>query len=170
MTAGVTASIAVSIRASLAGSGDLGTPKAPANIEKLVQFVAGSANDSQADLLFSDVRSLTSGSSENLDMAGVLAGPLGGTITAAEVVAIYIEADADNTTNLAFFGAASNAFDGPLGGTTPALTLKPGDCALMASRDGWTVTAGTGDLLKVVNGSGAAAAYTVLLIARTAST
>ena len=170
MTAGVTASIALSIRASLAGSADLGTPRAPVNVEELVQFVAGTASDSQANLMFSDIRPLASAASENLDMAGALTGPLGATITAAEVVAIFLKADADNTTNVTVFGAADNEFDGPLGGTTPTLTLKPGDSALLLSRDGWTVTAGTGDLLQVTNGSGAAASYTVVIIGRTAST
>lgn len=170
MVAGVTASISLDIKAAQVGATtDLGTPRAPASLSLVQQFAAGTATDSQANLLYSAEITLTTGQTANLDLAGVLATGLGATITMAEVVTIVLAADATNTTNIAFFGAASNAFNGPLGGTTPTLTLKPGAWAALNDPDGWGVTAGTGDILQVVNASGASATYTVILIGRTAA-
>lgn len=168
MVAGVTASIALDIKASLSGpTTDLGTPRAPANLSFLQQFIPGTDADSKADLLYAAERVLTTGQTVSLDLAGFLSSGLGTTITAAEVVAIALVADAQNTTNIAFFGAATNAFNGPLGGTTPTLTLKPGAVALLVDPDGWPVTAGTGDIMQATNGSGASATYTVVVIGRT---
>lgn len=167
MVAGVTASISVNIQAVQAGTGDLGTPRAPVNVNALLQLVAGTDTTQKADILFADTRTLAASATENLDLAGVLAGALGGTITAAEVVAIYVKAAAENTNNVVAFGAASNAFNGPLSGTTPKLTLAPGDFALLTSKSGWGVTAGTGDLLLVANSAaGTSVAYDIVIICR----
>lgn len=167
MTAGVSASISFDVQASQIGAADLGTPRAPAVLDFLAQFVPGTDTDAKADLMWSDEVSIASNTAANLDMAGVLATGLGATITYAEVVAIALIADPTNTTNLTFFGAASNPFNGPLTGTTPALVLKPGDAALLVSKDGWPVTAATGDILAASNASGAAAKYKAIIIGRT---
>jgi hypothetical protein len=166
--AGVTADIAVSIRASLAGTADLGTPRVPANVDFLQQFIAGTDATSKADLLFADTRTLAASGTENLDLAGVLATGLGVTITAAEVVAIWVKASAANTNSVVLFGAATNAFNGPLSGTTPKHTLQPGNGVLMTCAQGWPVVAGTGDLLLVANSGGTTGVdYDIVIIART---
>jgi hypothetical protein len=170
MTAGVAATISLNIQALETGTGDLGTPQFTAKVASLTQFVAGTANDSQANVMFSDHRTLATNTSETLDMAGTLIGALGETVTMAEAVAIYVEADAANTTNITVFGAASNQFNGPLSGTTPGVVLAPGDSAIFISKDGWAVTPSTGDLLKVANAAGASGSYTVLIIGRSTAT
>jgi len=170
MAAGVTASIAVEIKSAQVGATTgFGTPRAPANLSFLQQFIAGTLADNQANLQYDAEIILTTGQTANLDLAGVLTTGLGATITAAEVMLIALVADSANTTNIAFFGAASNAFNGPLSGTTPVLTLKPGAAAFLVDPDGWGVTAGTADILQVTNGSGASATYKVIIIARTAA-
>lgn len=170
MAAGVEASIAVQVRAHQQGAlTDFGTARAPAALDLLRSFNAGTASDAEANLLYSAETTLGTGATGNLDMAGVLATGLGATITAAEIVAIIIEADAANTTNLTFFGHASAAFNGPLGGTTPTIVAKPGSFFVLTDPDGWAVTATTADLLSVVNGSGASATYRIIIIGRTAA-
>lgn len=165
---GVNAQISLSIVAALMGSGDLGNPKAPVNLAKDITITPGTDALGKADVLWADERTLAASASEDLDLAGVLAGLLGGTVTAAEITAIYIEADAANTNDVQVFGAASNAFNGPLSGTTPKLAVSPGDLAFLTSKKGWTVTGGTGDLLHVANsGSGTAVSYTIVVIGRT---
>jgi hypothetical protein len=169
--AGVDATISVNIQARETGAAGLGgTPQYTALVAKAVALAAGTANDNQANVLFSGHRTLATATSENLDMAGTLIGALGETVTMAEASVIYIEADATNTTDITFGGAASNPFNGPLGGTLPTVVLHPGDCALFCSKDGWTVTPATGDLLKVANGAGATGGYTVVIIGRTSAT
>lgn len=168
MPAGVTADIAVSIRASLAGAADLGTPQVPANVDFLQQFIAGTDTTSKADLMFADTRTLAASATENLDMAGVLTTGLGAVITAAEVVAIWVKAAATNTNNVVVGGAASNAFSGPFTGTTPKANLQPGNAMLFTCPQGWPVTAGTGDILLIANsGAGTGVDYDIVIIART---
>lgn len=165
---GVSGSIALQIDARLVGAADLGNPVAPVRINKEIDFAPGTAALGQADILWADQRTLAASGTENLDLAGVLAGLLGGTITAAEIVAIYVEADKGNTNDVQFFGAASNAFNGPLSGTTPKLTVGPGDCALITNMKGWTVTATTGDILLVANSGGTTGVtYKITLFGRT---
>lgn len=166
--AGVSADISLSLRAKLTGTADLGNPAAPVTLEKLIQITAGTDALGKADILWADTRTIAASSNENIDLAGVLAGLLGGTVTAAEITAIALVADKDNTNDVVVFGAASNPFNGPLSGTTPKLTLGPDDVALITNKKGWTVTAGTGDIILVANGgAGTSVTYTVVLIGRT---
>lgn len=166
--AGVSADISVSIRAKLTGAADLGNPVAPVAIDKHVQVTSGTDALGKGDILWADTRTLAASGTENLDLAGVLAGLLGTTVAAAEITAVYIETAAANTNDVQFFGAASNPFNGPLSGTTPKLTVGPGDCALLTNRKGWTVTAATGDIILVTNAAaGTPVTYTLVLIGRT---
>lgn len=168
MTAGVEASIAVNLRATLSGSNDLGTPRAPALVEFLQNFSPGTDAITKANIMFADTRTLAASGTENLDVSGALTDALGATVTAAEVVAIWIEASSANTNNVVVFGAASNAFNGPLSGTTPKITLQPGNGCLLVCKQGWGVTAGTGDIILVSNsGSGTGVDYTIVLVGRT---
>lgn len=164
---GVSASILVQIDARLVGAADLGNPVAPVRVNKDIDITPGTAALGQGDVLWADQRTLAASGSEDLDLAGVLAGLLGGTVTAAEITAIYLDADVGNTNDVQFFGAASNAFNGPLSGTTPKLTLGPGDCNLSTNKKGWTVTPATGDLLHVANSAGGTGVtYKIVLIGR----
>lgn len=166
--AGVTATIDISIRAKLTGTADLGTPLAPVSVDKHIQISPGTDALGKADVLFADTRTLAASATENLDLAGVLAGLLGGTVTAAEITAIYVEAAAANTNDVLVGGAGSNPFNGPLTGTTPKLQVGPGDCAFVSNRKGWTVTPSTGDILLVSNAAaGTAVTYTIVIIGRT---
>jgi hypothetical protein len=165
---GVSAQIELNIVARLIGAADLGNPSAPVNVAKRLTISPGTAALGQADILWADERTLAASGTENIDLAGVIAGLLGGTIAAAEITAIYIEANAANTNDVVFFGAASNAFNGPLSGTTPKLTLGPADCSFMSNLKGWPVVAGTGDLILVANSGGTTGVtYKIAIIGRT---
>jgi hypothetical protein len=165
---GVAGTILVSIDARLVGAADLGNPVAPVRVNKQIDIAAGTDALGKADILWADQRTLAASGTENLDLSGVLAGLLGGTITAAEITAIYLEADAANTNDVVFFGAASNPFNGPLTGTTPKLAVGPADAQLLTNRKGWTVTPGTGDILLVANSGGTTGVtYKIAIFGRT---
>jgi hypothetical protein len=165
---GVTATIDIGINARLTGAADLGNPIAPVRVDKHVAINPGTDSLGKGDILWADTRTLAASGTENLDLAGAIAGLLGTTIAAAEVTAIYIEADAGNTNDVMFFGAASNAFNGLLSGTTPKLLVGPGDCILHTNRKGIAVTAGTGDIILVANsGAGTGVTYTIVVVGRT---
>ncbi|BBF70203.1 hypothetical protein [Sphingomonas bisphenolicum] len=166
--AGVVATLSLQVAAKLIGSADLGNPIAPVTLEKVVRIAAGTDALGKADVLWADTRTIAASSTENLDLAGALAGLLGGTVTAAEITAIVVVADAGNTNDVVLFGAASNAFNGPLSGTTPKHALGPDDVYLATNKKGWTVTPATGDILLVANsGSGTAVTYSIILFGRT---
>jgi hypothetical protein len=165
---GVTGSIHIGIDARLIGAADLGNPAAPVRVSKDITITPGTGSLGQADILWADERTLAASGTENIDLAGVLAGLIGGTVTAAEITGLYIEANAANTNDVVVFGAASNAFNGPLSGTLPKLTLGAGDCAFLSNLKGWPVVAGTGDLILVANSAGTTGVtYKIALIGRT---
>lgn len=166
--AGVTATITTALSATLAGTADVGTPRYAVREDTTVQFSPGTATTGQADIMFADTRTLAASATENLDLAGSLTNAFGATITAAEIMLLDVQAAAGNTNDVVVGGAASNAFVGPLGGTTPTIAVKPGERVTLVSKAGWPVTAGTGDILKVTNGGGTTpVSYTVTLIGRT---
>lgn len=163
---GVTASIALNIDATLAGSNDLGTPKLRALIEQLVQFRPGTDGTGKADLMFSDTRTLAASANEDLDLAGVLASAFGATIAAAELVLLYIEAAEGNTNNVNVTRPAANGVPIFLA-AGDGRGIKPGDFFLIVDSAGIAVTAGTGDLVNVANsGAGSSVTYDVLILAR----
>ncbi len=165
--AGFTGEIALSIKGALTGTNDLGSAKLALNpVEELLQLSAGTAAVNQANILFSDTRTLAASATEDLDLAGVLTDAFGAVIEAAEIVAIFIKAAAGNTNNV-IVGAATAPFLGPLG-ATGTYTIKPGEYFLATSRSGWAVTDSTGDDLKIANSGGTTGVtYDVIIIART---
>lgn len=105
------------------------------------------------DKLYAASRTL-SGSSEDLDLAGVLTDLYGGTITAARVKMLYVKNL--STTNDIVIGADATNPWATLLNSTGTLTLPPGAWVVVATPDatGWAVTAGTGDILQVAGTSG----------------
>ncbi len=130
-------------------------------------FGSGTGNG-RVDIEFVDDRTLATNTSENLDLSGSLIDAFGQTIAAANIKAIEISAAAANTTNLTVGAAASNTFQGPFADATDALVLKPGARVVIFDPAGWTVTAGTGDILKVANAAGASASYRIKLLGASA--
>jgi hypothetical protein len=167
--AGVAAEISLNISAKETGTADLGTPSMLAKIEKLLSFTPGTAADGQANILFSDQRTLAASATEDLDLAGVLSSAFGSTITAAEVVFVYFEAASGNTNDVQITRPAANGVPLFLA-AGDGIALKPGDFFCLSNDDGYTVTAATGDLITVTNSAaGTPVTYKVLIIARTAA-
>jgi hypothetical protein len=166
--AGVTASIDLRINAKLVGAAHgHASPQISASIAKALEFAAGTASIGQANLLYSETRTLAASTGEDLDLAGVLTDPLGATIAAAEVVAVFIAAASGNTNDVQLTRPGSNGVPLFLA-AGDGLAIGPGDMFLFTNRKGVTVTAGTGDLLHVTNGgAGSSVTYDIIVIART---
>ena len=167
--AGVTGEINLSIKAALTGTNDLGSPKLALDpISEVMQIAPGTAAVNEANILFSDTRTLSASANEDIDLAGVLANAFGATITAAEIVAIYVKAASANTNNVNVTRAASNGFVGPFLAAGDGFGVKPGEYVLLTSQTGWAVTAGTGDLINVANSGGTTGVtYNIVIIGRT---
>jgi hypothetical protein len=160
-------SITVSIASTLSSALDLGTSSFPLSYSKSVGFANGTGLG-QADLLFSDQRTLGSGANEDIDLAGALTGPLGGTLTFAKLKGLWIYSLPANTVNLTVSRPGSNGV--PLfAAAGDALVLKPGNGFLFTdnSAAGVTVTAGTGDLINLLAGA-ASTVYDIVILGASA--
>lgn len=158
----------LSVSANIANTLNLGASSANLASPFGLSLIDGTAAG-QANTAFWDHRTLTASSSESLDLAGVLTNPFGSTITFARVKLLVVSADASNTNNVVVGGAGSNTFSTIFGGATHTATVRPG-CTLMwmtgsADATGYTVTAGTGDILQIANSSsGTSVSYSIIII------
>jgi len=165
----LTTTLKVQIQADQKGSNDLGTPGFPLNNTKTTQLASGTGSN-QADLLFTDQRTLAASATEDLDLAGSLTDALGATLNFVKVKAIMISAAAANTNNVEVTPGAANGFLGPFADASDQLDIPPGGrIYLEAPVSGWTVTAGTGDLLTITNSAGSTGVtYDVIIVGASA--
>lgn len=171
--AGVTADVRARVSGSYAGAPSLGSSTYSFDENVTNPLTPGTGNN-QADKMYAATRTISASSSENLDLAGTLTDPFGVTLTCVKVKFIYVHAAKANTNSVILGGATTNAFTGPFGVVTDytagtyslgTVTLPPdGQFLATAPAGGWTVTASTGDLLKVANSSsGTGVTYDVVI-------
>jgi len=166
---GVRGSMNLTLAAQLIGASVGGAaPVFPVSVDRSLDWSPGTASLAEADVLYRATRTLAGGANENLDLRGAIADALGATVAAAEVVLILVEAATANGAAIRFGPASSNGFVGPFADASDRINVLAGDFALVTSKTGWAVTAGTGDLLNFTNANGAAAGtYTLTVVGRT---
>lgn len=171
----LTANIVAQLRATQLGSNDFGGPQFNATMEKVVALTNGTG-EGQADILWMDERTVSTGANDDLDLNGVLTNAFGATVNAVELVCIFVineprAGSPANTTNLTI-GVGSNPVTGYLGGTTPTIgPIRPGNFVMLGGPNvgGFgVVTASTGDILRIANSAGASATYQIAIVARSA--
>lgn len=169
------AQLRASLMMALTGTSILSSaPQWNGSVEVSQTFEDGTTAN-KIDIIYAAQRTVNSASNDDIDLAGALSSALGSTITAAEVVAIMIvnqqKDGTANTTNLTI-GNGSNPYSGFVGAAAHTVgPIRPGGMFLIMNPDATglgTVTAGTGDILRVANSSGASASYQVAILARTA--
>ncbi len=148
---------------------DLTTVAAPVGIEASVSLANGVLAN-QADLIFSDTRTIAPSGTDSLDLAGVLVDALGTTLTFARIKAVYVKAAAANANDVVVSRPATNGV--PLfAAASDAINVNPGGLFLWASPSATAVpvTAGTGDLLSIANsGAGTSVTYDIVIIGASA--
>jgi len=168
------ATLVAQLRATQLGSSDFGGPAFTPDMSAVLNFTNGTAA-SQANILWMDERTVATASNDDLDLNGVLTNAFGVTVSAVELVALFIinapQSGAANTTNLTV-GAGSNPVVGFMGGTTPTFgPIRPGGFLFFGCGDAagfGAITAGTGDILRIANSAGASATYQIAVLARNA--
>jgi len=166
----ISAEIYARLKVAQTGSNDFGGPEFKPVIEALIQLTDGVAAN-QANIAFADERTVASGATDSIDLAGVLTDAFGASIAAAELVAVMIinkprAGSPVNTTDLTIGGGTNGIFV-----TAMPFVLKPGAVLLLAAGDAAgikTVTAATADILTIVNSAGAAAKFQIAILARNA--
>lgn len=159
-------SLRITLQALLSGTADIGSREQDVNYTVARPFTSGTGAN-QADLAFTDTRTLSSSATENLDLAGGLTDALGNTLTFASVKALIVVAAAGNTNDVVVGGAGSNAWAAPFGDATDTVKVPPGGVLVLADfgATGFAVAAGTSDILKVTNGgSGTSVSYDLLIV------
>ncbi len=164
----VGASIAMKLSASESKSGvTVGNALWSGVIDYALNLTNGTAAN-QFDLVYVAERTVSSASNDDIDVAGSLSSAIGTSIAAAEIVGIVIvnkpESGA-NTTSLTIGGSTN----GIPGYTSAVEAISPGGIFMAISPDASglaTVTADTGDILRVTNGSGASNTFQVAILAR----
>lgn len=144
-----------------------GTPDGGSTLSELVFSFSQSLSDGitagKANVPWRDDRQIASAGNESLDFAGSLVDALGNPAVFAKIKLLALKAKSTNTTDLTV-GNGTNPFVGPLVDATKGVILKPGDVQIWYSAAGWAVGAGASDVLKLANGSGAAADYEIFAI------
>lgn len=165
----LTSKLIAQIIATESGTLDLGTKQAKVSAS-YSQDLASGTGSAAADMIWTDERTITASSNEDLDLAGSLAGAFGNTLTFAKIKAILVIANSANTNDVVVGGAGSSAFTGPFNANTSTVSIKPGGVFMIGHPGtGWTVTATSGDLLRVANSSsGTSVTYKIVLIGTSA--
>lgn len=131
--------------------GDLGTAQMPVEQAPSWSVVSGTGAG-QADVLYQDQVSQAQSTTHTLDLAGVLAGIFGNTLTFARVKGLYVKASPLNPGNLQVTRPASSGV--PLfAAAGDAIILRPGSGLLWWADEavGIVVTAGSADLITIVS-------------------
>lgn len=124
----------------------------PVNVTPSVSFTDG-AGANQANVLWQATRTF-SGSTDDLDLNGVLSDSYGSSVAMVRVKGIYVKNNSASN-NVTVGNATSNQWATFLN-STGTLTLPPGAFTVSATPNaaGWTVTASTGDILRIGGTSG----------------
>lgn len=171
----LTTSLLLQVQAALTGVADYGSPSSSPVLDIRYATTDGTGAN-QNDIIWADERTVASAANDDLDLAGSLTNVFGQTVNFAELTGIIIvnapRSGAANTTNLTL-GVGTNPVVGYLGGTTPTVgPMRPGHVFLEWNSENASglcaITAGTGDILRIANSSGAPATYQIWLIGRSA--
>ena len=162
----LTANIYAGAQISQAGSPSLGTAQAKLALDALIAFASGTGVG-KADLAYVARRTIAAGGADSLDLAGVLTDAFGAVINAAKVKAIVVKGASDNSAALVV-GNGTNPFQGPFGAAASTVSVGPSGLYAVADLTGWTVTAGTGDILKISNPGASAATYDIAVLGASA--
>lgn len=163
------AELLVKFNVNQSGSNDLGNPIFSGELRKLLQFVVGTGAN-QADLVFTDTRTIAISTNDDIDLADVLASAFGSTITIAEMVGIVIS-NKSTTQTLTVGVAGTFPWVTMWAATGDGIKVFPGGvfCNFAPDASGLgAVVGGASDVLRIANGAGATCEYDIAILARTA--
>jgi hypothetical protein len=130
-------------------------------------FANGSAAG-QASKYHRSVNTIAANATQSFDLAGSLVDPYGATLTFSTIRAVVVSIvspDGIKSLNVGPQGV-SNAWQGPFGGvsSTSYLNTKTFVSFVDSLNLGWTVTAGTGDILPIMNSSAVSVQYVIWVL------
>lgn len=149
----------------LPATSDLLNKHSPAEIE-----LSSGTGASAVDLEYLKQETIAASTNTDYDLAGSLLDRFGNVITFVKVKGIWIKASPSNVNSVRIKPAASNGFLGPFADASDIISVPPGGVLLLAAPvSGWTVTAGSGDLLNLANsGAGSSVVFDIHIIGTSA--
>jgi hypothetical protein len=160
-----------SIDTTLTGSADFGAPSSRISYQKRVELLTGTAA-AQADMVWSDQRTVAQAANEDLDFAGALTNVFGVSQTFVKIKAVAIYSAAANTLNLTVSRPATTGINGMFDTDGDSIKVYPGGWFFWfagTGNNGATVIATTDDVLNIaasaVSGS---AVYDIIVIGTSA--
>lgn len=144
---------------------DIGTARLDVNYSKRYSVANGTGAD-QANMVFTDTRTISASSSDDLDLYGGLTNAFGDTINFTAVHGIFIFAASGNTNNL-IIGGDGSALVNYVGNANDVVNVKPGGMFAIydPSAGGYGVTNSSADVLQIANSSsGTSVTYDIIVI------
>lgn len=132
--------------------------------------VSDGVSFNEADLLWHDERTVSAGSNDDLNLSNLSLTLFGHSVsvTFATVTGVFlVNTNTASGENLLVGGAgAGSAFAGPFNNDADAqVALNADSCLWLVSKVlGWTVTAGTGDVLRIENTTGSDITYKIAIV------
>jgi hypothetical protein len=168
----LTSKLKVSVDAKLTQTLDLAEGTVPM-LKEYAAALATGIGAGQADKVWHDQRTLALSTGEDIDLAGTLVDAFGNALTFVKVKGLLVSAAATNANNVVVGNAATNGFVSWVGGATHTVTVRPGATLALfcgqADAAGYAVTAGTADLLRILNGgAGSSVTYDIIIIGTSA--
>lgn len=162
----LSATLKLQIAAVLTGTLDLASQRASQDVVYPVSYSDG-AGAGQANVIWSDRRTLAESASEDIDLSGALTGLLGESIAFARVKAIIVKAAAGNTNNVVVSRPSSSGV--PLVEAEELIfpEIRPGGVAMWMDpgATGVAVTNSSADKITVANSSsGSSVEYEITII------
>lgn len=162
--ASLTTSAQVVIKADATNTSGLASATAGLSKSNWSVSFANGVAAGQANKVYAEKRTLLTAATDTLDVQGSMTDIFGAAFTPAKLKLVAIYSYSTNTTNLTLFGNANSV---PLLNTAATtITLQPGGMYFFTAPPlaGVACTAGTGDIVQVVNAAGASADYDIVLI------
>ena len=163
--ASLTANIKLIVSADYSSSGDLVTASSNLRQQYALSLADGVSAD-QADMVFSDQRTLAASTPEDLDVsAGALSDAFGTTFTLVKLKVLVVCAASGNTNTVDVGGDANSV---PFfAAAADFVSVHPGGCLTLTNPvlAGYAVTNATGDIVQVANGgAGTSVTYDIIMI------
>lgn len=151
---------------------DLSNVNDAATLEYSKDCADGTSAD-QCDKIWHDQRVITTGANDDLDLTALTNSIFGSTVTINFVKVKSILIVNTSTTagdELKLDSSVTNGFLGPFNGSnTSKIEIGPDSaCLLSSKKDGWAVTAGTGDILRINNPNAGSVTYKIVIVGTSA--
>lgn len=161
----LSANVKLTVSGSLSNTIDIGSAGYSFNKSFTQAFTNGTGAD-QANQIWTDERTISGSSNDDLDLYGSLTNAFGTTLNFTSIKGIFIKAGDSNGGNLTIGGEGSNPFSSIFSDPTDKLVLPPSSFVGICNpnANGYTVTASTGDMLRIANLDSASATYEILVI------